>query len=69
MFGSMASEIMNEILTEDKLVQMWPDFPCLYDEQSPAFKNRDLHQQAMETIASTLDAMLINNERVQHYNT
>ena len=54
-FGSMASEIMNEMLTEDKLVQMWPDFPFLYDVQSPAFKNRDLCQQAMETIAEQVN--------------
>ena len=60
-FGSMASKIMNEMLTEDKLVQMWPDFPCLYDVQSSAFKNRNLCQQAMETIVGR---HVINNERV-----
>ena len=48
-FGEMANQLLNEIFTEDKLVQLWPDFPCLYDVQSSDFKNRDLRQQAMET--------------------
>ena len=50
----MASEIMNEILTEDKLVQMWPDFQCLYDVQSPAFKNRDLRHPAKRVDVQTV---------------
>ena len=61
-FGNMASEIMNEMLTEDKLVQMWPDFPCLYDVQSSAFKNRNLRQQAMETIVGRH----FNKQRTRH---
>ena len=51
----MANQLLNEIFTEDKLVQLWPDFPCLYDVQSSDFKNRDLRQQAMEAIATQVE--------------
>ena len=49
------SEIVNDVLLENKLVQMWPDYPCLYDVRSAVFKNRDVRQLAMEEIAGKLD--------------
>ena len=45
-------DIVNEVLLEDKLVQMWPDYPCLYDVGAASFKNRDVRQLAMEEIAN-----------------
>ena len=44
------SEIVNVVLLEDKLVQMWLDYPCLYDVRSAIFKNRDVRQLANEEI-------------------
>ena len=46
----MASEIM----LEEKLVELWPDYGCLYDARSPDFKNRDKRQVAIEEIATKL---------------
>ena len=48
-------DIVSEMLLEDKLAQLWPDHPCLYDVRSGAFKNRDMRQQAMEEIGRKLD--------------
>ena len=48
-------DIVNEVLLEDKLAQLWPDHRCLYDVSSAAFKNRDMRQQAMEEIGRKLD--------------
>lgn len=47
--------IVNEALTEDKLVELWQEYPCLYAVQSAEFKNRDLRQQAAEEIAEKLE--------------
>ncbi|KAI0241599.1 hypothetical protein LSAT2_023485 [Lamellibrachia satsuma] len=49
------SEIVKDVLLEDKLIQMWPDYPCLYDVRSAAFKNRNVRQLAMEEIAGKLE--------------
>ena len=49
------SEIVNDVLLEDNLVQMWQVYPCRYDVRSAVFKNRDVRQLAMEEIAGKLD--------------
>jgi hypothetical protein len=36
-----SNEVLNEIVAEEKLVEIWPDHPCLYDVRSADFKNRD----------------------------
>ena len=41
-------DIVNDVLFEDRLVQMWPDYPCLYDARPASFKCRDVRQLAME---------------------
>ena len=43
--------IVNDVLLEDKLVQMWPDYPCLYEVKAPSFKNRRVRQVVMGEIA------------------
>ncbi|KAK2185219.1 hypothetical protein NP493_241g00020 [Ridgeia piscesae] len=48
------NDIVNDMLLEDKLVQMWPDYSCLYDVRAASFKNRDVRQLAKEEIASKL---------------
>jgi hypothetical protein len=47
--------MVNEVLLEDKLVEIWPDYPCLYDVRSVDFKNRDMRQQAFEEMAKKLN--------------
>ena len=49
------NDMVNDVLLEDKLVELWPDYPCLYDVRSPEFKNRDLRQLAFEEIAKILN--------------
>ena len=39
---------------EDKLVDLWPDYPCLYDVRSADFRNRDKRESAFEEIAEKL---------------
>ena len=47
----MAETLLNEIMLEEKLVELWPDYGCLYDMRSPDFKNKDKRQVAIEEIA------------------
>ena len=42
------------IMLEEKLVELWPDYGCLFDVRSPDFKNRDKRQVAIEEIAIKL---------------
>ena len=49
--ASNTSEQLSELLSKEKLVEIWPDYPCLYDVRSTEFKDRDRRQQAMEEIA------------------
>ena len=40
--GEQRSEVVAEaILAEDKLVDVWPKYPCIYNVRSRDFKNRD----------------------------
>ena len=47
----MAEILLNKIMLEEKLVELWPDYGCLFDVRSPHFKNRDTRQVAIEEIA------------------
>ena len=42
--------LASDALLEDKFVTIWPDYQCFYDVRSVDFRNRDLRQQAMESI-------------------
>ncbi|CAB3980481.1 Hypothetical predicted protein [Paramuricea clavata] len=46
-----SNDVLNEIVAEEKLFEIWPDHPCLYDVRSADFKNRDRRQKALEEIA------------------
>ena len=52
-FKMAESELVLDIL-KDKLVDLWQDFPCLYDVRSPHFKNRDKREAAFTQIAEKL---------------
>ena len=47
------SHMVNEIILEDRLVELWPDYPCLYDIRCGEFNNRGLQQQAFEDLAKS----------------
>ena len=36
------NSIVADAVLEDKLADLWPDYPCLYDVRCPEFKNREL---------------------------
>ena len=51
----MASgSILSEVILEEKLVELWPEYTCLYDVSSTEFKNRDRREVAMSEIAEKL---------------
>ena len=51
----MASgSVLSEVILEDKLVELWPQYSCLYDVRSKEFKNRDRREVAMSEIAEKL---------------
>ena len=46
-----AQNVVADIMLEDQIADMWPDYPCLYDVRSPDFKNRDLRESGIQEIA------------------
>ena len=44
-------DVVADIMLEDKIANLWPDYPCLYDVKSPDFKNRDLRERSFQDIA------------------
>ena len=49
------SQLLADVLLEDKIADIWPEYPCLYDVRSPDFKNRDMREMAYLEIAEKLD--------------
>ena len=45
------NSIVADAVLEDKLADLWPDYPCLYDVQCPEFKNRELRDKAFQKLA------------------
>ena len=45
-----ARSVVNEAILEDKLVDLCPDYSCLYDVSSQNFKNRDMRDDAMQKL-------------------
>ena len=46
--------IVADAVLEDKLADLWPDYPCLYDVRCPEFKNRELRDKAFQELAEKL---------------
>ncbi len=55
------NEYVNETLLEEKLLDIWPDYPCLYDVRSPIFKNREKREDAI------IDTAFRLNKVVHHF--
>ena len=51
----MASQSVCELLAGEKLVELWPNYPSLYDVRAVDFKDRDRRQHALEEIAKEVD--------------
>ena len=49
------NSVLNKVIAEKKLVEIWPDHPCLYDVCSADFKDRDKRQKALEEIAMAVN--------------
>ena len=52
---TMNSVYLSEAILEEKLVELWPDYPCLYDVRSPEFKDRNKQEKAMAEIAEKVE--------------
>ena len=48
------NSIVADAVLEDKLADLWPDYPCLYDVRYPEFKNRELRDKAFQELAEKL---------------
>ena len=63
------SQFLIDVLLEDKIADIWPEYPCLYDVRSPDFKNRDLREKAYLEIAEKLEKSgkteFFNNQRLR----
>lgn len=51
----MVAEAVNEFHAEDKVVELWSDFPGRLYISSPDSKNVDKRQQALEFLAENMD--------------
>ena len=49
-----ARSVVNEAILENKLVDLWPAYSCLYDVSTQNFKNRDMRDAAMAEIGEKL---------------
>ncbi len=54
-WSDLDEAMWGEAILEDKLIDLWPDYPCLYDVNLPEFKNRDKREKAMEEMAEKLE--------------
>ncbi|XP_034024034.1 uncharacterized protein LOC117508389 [Thalassophryne amazonica] len=55
MESPLSSQFVSEIILEDRLVDLWPDYPCLYVIDSADFKNQDKRFLAASEIAEKLN--------------
>ena len=53
-FMMASGSVVSEFMLEEKLVELWPEYSCLYDVSSTEFKNRDRREVAMSEIAEKL---------------
>ena len=43
--NNMNSELVADAILENQIVDVWPDYPCLYDARSTEFKKKDLRER------------------------
>ena len=49
------SQLLADVLLEDKITEIWPEYPCLYNVRSPDFKHRDMREKAYQEITEKLE--------------
>ena len=49
------SEFLNEAILEEKLVDVWQEYPYLYDVRSQEFKDRVKREQAVREMTGKLE--------------
>ena len=49
------SQLLADVLLEDKIAEIWPEYLCLYDVRLPDFKNRDMREKAYHEIAEKVE--------------
>ena len=45
------ASVIDDLLKEKKLIELWPEYPCLFKVSSADFKNRDKQDMAYSEIA------------------
>ena len=48
------NSIVADAVLEDKLADLWPDYPCHHDVRCPEFKNWELQDKAFQELAEKL---------------
>ena len=48
-------EVVKEVILEDKLVDLWQEYPFLYDASLADYKDRNKRDKALEEIALALE--------------
>ena len=56
-------DVVADIMLEDKIADLWPDYPCLYDVKSPDFKNIEFNNGSQ----STFTFMISNENGLRHH--
>ena len=62
------NSIVADAVLEDKLADLWPDYPCLYDVRCPEFKNRELRDKAFQEKLGTTCKIIQNFISVKNTN-
>ena len=52
---SEASDFLSETILEEKLLDLWPDHPCLYDVRSATFMDRGKREDTFHDMAMKLN--------------
>ena len=50
------ASVINDLLKEEKLIELWPEYSCLFNVSSPDFKNRDKRDLTYSEIAEKMQA-------------
>ena len=48
------AKFISETLNEEKLIELWPEYLCLYDVRRNDFKDRDKREKAISEIISNI---------------
>ena len=52
--ASGTDSLLSEIVLDEKFIELWQEYPCLYDVCCKEYKNRDCRSSAQKEIAAKL---------------